>query len=160
MIMTLRRFWPMLLALAAPLFSADAPKLTNEQMEKFLQDGKIVSIKDIGTGITNTHRAKLNDGTVEHDAHVQCIEESKATFQGDRGTEINFRDKWEYNVAAYRLGRILELDMIPPSVERKVNGNSCAVTWWIDDSMMEVDRRKKNLSAPDLDAWNLDMYIV
>ena len=157
---TTRRFWPALLALAAPLFSADTPKLTYEQMEKFLQDGKIVSIKSIGTGVTNTQRAKLKDGTLEHDAHVQCIEEAKATFQGDRGTELNFRDKWEFNVAAYRLGRVLGLDMIPPSIERKVNGNSCAVTWWIDNSMMEVDRQKKKLSAPDQDSWNLEMYVV
>ncbi|MCX6628165.1 MAG: hypothetical protein NTW28_11125 [Candidatus Solibacter sp.] len=104
---TIRKFWPALLALAAPLFSADAPKLTNEEMEKFLRDGKIVSTKSLATGVTNSLRAKLNDGALEHDAHVQCIDESKSTFQGDRGTEINFRDTWAFNVAAYRLGRYL-----------------------------------------------------
>jgi hypothetical protein len=158
--LAIRKFWPALLALATPLFSAGTPKLTYEQMEKFLQDGKIVSIKSLSTGVTNSLRAKLNDGTLEHDAHVQCIEESKATFQAQQGTEINFRDSWGFNVAAYRLGRILGLDMIPVSIERKVNGNSCAVSWWIDNTMMEVDRQKKKLSAPDGDAWNLEMHVV
>ena len=159
---TIRRFWPaVLLALATPLFSADTPQLTYEQMETFLKEGKIVSTKAVNTGVTGTQRIKLNDGTLEHDASVQCIEESKSTFQGDRGTEINFRDKWEYNIAGYRLAHILGVgDMIPMSVERKVNGNSCAVTWWIDNAMMETDRQKKKLSAPDGDAWNLEMYVV
>ena len=158
---TIRRFWPALMALATPLFSAGIPKLTDEQIEKFLQNGKIVSLKAINAGITNTHRAKLIEGEFEHDAHVQCINESKATFQGTQGSEINFRDTWEFNVAGYRLGRILGLDdMIPMSVERKVNGNSCAVTWWLDNSMMETDRIKKKFSAPDGDKWNLEMYVV
>ena len=39
-------------------------------------------------------------------------------FKSNRGTEFNFRDSWRYNVAAYRLDRLLELGMIPPSVER------------------------------------------
>jgi hypothetical protein len=159
-IATLRKFWPALLALATPLFSADAPKLTYEQMEKFLEDAKIVSIKNLSTGITGSQRAKLSDGTLEHDAHVQCVDEAKTTFQGQQGTEMNFRDTWKFNVAGYRLGRMLGLDMIPPSVERKMTGRSCAVTWWLDNSMMEVDRQKKKLEAPDREAWNREMYIV
>ena len=160
MISTLRKFWPVLLAVATPLFSTDTPKLTYDQMEKFLQDGKIVSMKNISTGVTGSMRAKLNDGTLEHDAHVQCIDESKTTFQSQQGTEMNFRDTWKFNVAAYRLGRVLGLDMIPVSVERKVNGNTCAVTWWIDNSMMEIDRQKKKLDSPDRDSWNHEMHVV
>jgi hypothetical protein len=157
---TIRKFWPALLALATPLFSADTSKLTYEQMEKFLQDGKILSMKGIGTGITNTQRAKLIDGTMEHDAHVQCIDEAKTMFQGTQGNEMNFKDTWKFNVAAYRLGRVLELDMIPVSIERKVNGNACAVTWWVDNAMMESERLKKKQEAPDRDRWNREMHIV
>jgi hypothetical protein len=158
----LRTLRPAVMLLAAPvLFCADnGTKPTYEQMEQFLQTAKIVKIKDLSTGVTNSRRATLSDGTIQHDAHVQSIDESKARFEGQRGTEINFRDTWKFNVAAYRLGRILELDMIPPSVERKVNGTSCAVTWWIDNSMMELDRKKKGLESPDKDAWNREMYIV
>ena len=140
----IRKLRPAVVLLAAPLlFCADnGPKPTYEQIEQFLHTGKILKIKELSTGVTNSRRATLSDGTMQHDAHVQSIDESKARFEGDRGVEMNFRDTWKYNVAAYRLGRILELDMIPPSVERKVNGTDCAVTWWIDNSMMEVDRKK------------------
>ena len=161
MIITLRKFLPALLALATPLFSADTPKLTDEQMEKFLQNAKIVSTKAVNAGITGTHRATLSDGTLEHDASVQCIDEAKLKFEGTQGTEMNFKDTWKFNVAGYRLAAILGVgDMIPMSVERKVNGSSCAVTWWIDNAMMESDRLKKKLQAPDQDRWNREMYVV
>jgi len=158
----LRKFSPAVVLLAAPvLFCAEiGTKPTYEQIEQFLQTAKIVKMKDLSTGVTNSRRATLSDGTMQHDAHVQSIDESKAKFEGSAGTEINFRDTWKFNVAAYRLGRILELDMIPPSIERKVNGTSCAVSWWIDNSMMEIDRKKKGLASPDRDAWNREMYIV
>jgi hypothetical protein len=153
---------PAVLLLAAPvLFCADhGTKPSYEQMEQFLKTAKIVKIKDLSTGVTNSRRASLSDGTMEHDAHVQSIDESKAKFEGTAGTEMNFRDTWKFNIAGYRLGRILELDMIPPSIERKIGGTACAVTWWIDNSMMEVDRKKKGLESPDKDAWNREMYIV
>jgi hypothetical protein len=161
---TVRRVVPVMLAALAPfLYAADdsAKKLSVQQMEEFLKVAKIVKIKELSTGVTNSRRASLADGTIEHDAHVQSIDEAKAVFQGDRGTEMNFRDTWKYNVAAYRLATILGIgDMVPPSIERNVGGNTSAVTWWIDNSMMELDRRKKHLDAPDMDAWNREMYVV
>ena len=159
----LRNWLPVVLVVATPvLFAAEnGAKPTGEEKEKFLATAKIVKIKELSTGVTNSRRATLSDGTLTHDAHVQSIEESKTKFEGDRGTEMNFRDTWKFNVAAYRLGKILGIDdMIPVSVERKVNGTPCAVTWWIDGSMMEVDRIKKHLEAPDKDAWNRDMYVL
>jgi len=161
---TVQRVLPVMLAVAVPfLYAADdnAKKLSVEQMEEFLKVAKIVKVKELSTGVTNSRRASLENGSIEHDAHVQSIDEAKAVFQGDRGTEMNFRDTWKFNVAAYRLACILGIgDMVPPSIERNVGGNTSAVTWWIDNSMMEVDRRKKHLEPPDMDAWNREMYVV
>jgi hypothetical protein len=159
---SIRALAPALLLFTSPglLLCQEGQKLTYEQMEKFLETAQIVKIKELGTGVTHSRRATLTDGTITHDAHVQSIDESKTKFEGDRGTEMNFVDTWKYNIAAYRLARVLGLDMIPVSVERKIAGTPCAVTWWIDGSMMEVDRVKKHLSAPDKDSWNQQMYVV
>lgn len=163
MISVLRQLRPAVLLLAAPLlFGADnGPKLTNEQVEEFLKTAKIGKTKELSVGVTNSRRATLSDGTITHDAHVQSIDEAKAKFEGTRGTEMNFKDTWKFNVAAYRLGQALGIaDMIPPSIERKVNGTPCAVTWWIDNTMTEADRKKKSLESTDKDAWNQEMYVV
>jgi hypothetical protein len=159
---TTRKCLPALLALATPLLlhAEYGSKLTAAEIEKFLLTAKVVKIKDLGTGVTNSQKATLSDGTITHDAHVQVIDEAKSIFQGDRGTEMNFRDTWKFNVAGYKLDRLLGLNMTPPSVERNIGGKAAAVTWWLDDTMMEVDRQKKKLESPDKDVWNREMFIV
>lgn len=162
--LVLRKCWPVALAAAMPalLLSQDSgKKLSDEEMARFLETAKIVKMKSAAAGITGTQRASLDGGAIKHDAHVQCIDEHKAKFEGDTGTEINFVDSWMYNVAAYRLARMLGIgDMIPMSIERKVDDKPCAVTWWLDDSTMESERVKKKVSIPNLDSWNKEMYVL
>jgi len=135
--------------------------LSLEEKENFLKSAKLVEMKELSMGVTNSKRAVLDDGKLRHDAHIQSVMIAKAEFEGTRGKEINFRDSYKFNMAAYELDKLLELHMIPPSVERKVAGSSAAVTWWLDDMlMMEVDRVKKKLNAPDNDQWNRQMNIV
>jgi len=128
--------------------------LSLQQVEQFLLNAKVVRVKDISVGVTDSRRATLDDGKLQHDAHVQTVDISKATFQTDKGTEMNFRDSYKFNIAAYELDKLLELNMVPPSVERKVGGNPAAVTWWIDDALMELNRVKKNIQPPDPTSFN------
>jgi len=158
----LRYALPVLFAISQLMLAEEPAKhYTRAEMEVFLLNANIVSKKELGMGVTNSMRATLSDGKLEHLAHIQSIDETKAEFKTSRGTELNFKDTYKYNIAAYRLDKILDLNMIPVSVERKVAGKSSAVTWWVDDKMFdEVDRVKQGIAPPDLDAWNKQMYVV
>ena len=135
--------------------SAAAAKLSDAEAEKFLLEAKIIRSRGVSTGITGTRRATLSDGRLTHDASIQTVDIRKMSFQTARGTELNFRDSYRYNIAAYRLDRMLNLGMIPVSVERKVAGETAAVTWWVDDVlMMERRRFQKKIEPPDRAAWN------
>lgn len=148
--------WSGLICVPSP-----AAPLTRAEQERFLATAKITNIRAAKGGITGTQRATLIDGAFTHDAHIQTIDESKVRFEGTNGTEMNFRDTYKFNIAAYRLDKMLDLQMIPPSVERRVEGHPAAVTWWVDNVMMEEgERRKKKLTAPNGDDWNDQMYIV
>jgi len=137
------------------------PKLTDAEQEIFLAKAKILKTRAASKGITGSQRATLSDGSLTHDAHIQCIDESKHEFRTDRGTELNFRDSYKYNIAAYRLARLLGIANVPVTVERKVGGKTCAVDWWVDDVMMDEARRKqRKLEAPDAQAWNQRMHVV
>jgi hypothetical protein len=155
-----------LLAFAAPLLPqpATAPPqpLTLEQKEEFLKTAKIVSVRGAKKGVTGTVRVTLTDGVITHDASVQRIDEEKAKFEGVHGTEMNFRDTYKFNIAGYKVGRLIGLGhMIPPSVERKYEGTSAAWTWWVEDVMMdEGERLKKKLDAPDKDNWGRQFYLM
>jgi hypothetical protein len=141
--------------------TAPMPKLTDAQQEEFLAKAKILNSRAASKGITGSQRATLTDGKITHDAHIQCIDESKHEFKTDRGTELNFRDSYKYNIAAYRLDRLLGIGNVPVTVERRVGGKACAVDWWVDNVMMdEATRKQKKLEAPDAEAWNQRMYMV
>jgi hypothetical protein len=140
--------------------AAPAPTLTTDaEREAFLTKAHIVRARPAGKGVTNTLRVTLSDGAVTHDASVQTIEEAKARFETPYGTELNFKDSWRFNVAAYRLDRLLALEMTPPSVDRRYKAKPASFTWWIDDVLMdEQERLRTKQSAPDTDAWNEQMW--
>lgn len=155
---------PILIAavLCALPLCAENPGLTIAQKEEFLRKAKILRTRNLSEGVTNSRRATLSDGQITHDAHIQHIDDSKATFTSMSVTELNFRDTYKANIAAYRLAKMLGLqDMVPPSVERQVGGRPAAVTWWVDDVLMtEKQRRFRKVEPPDVERWNKQMHIV
>jgi hypothetical protein len=120
------------------------------EMETFLLKGKIVDMRDTGAGVTGSKRAKLTDGTLTHDAHIQTVDIAKPVFEAGQHTEVNFMDSYRFNIAGYRLARLVGIDTVPMSVERNVNGKTAAVTWWVDDVQMdEKERLKRKTMGPN-----------
>lgn len=150
----------MVLALGLP---ASSQQLTRQQMEEFLLTAKIVRTVSAPKGITGVLRATMTsaDGLTTHDAGIQRIDEKKAEFRGDRGTELNFRDTYKFNIAAYRLGLLLGLEMIPPTVERTFSGSKASFCWWVGNVLMdEGERLRKKVKPPDQNDFNAQYAIV
>jgi len=125
-------------AVAAP------PALTPAQMEDFLLRAEIGKKKAVGKGTTAPRWATLSDGQITHDAQVQTVDTHLSVFEPITGPkQINFIDSYRYNIAAYRLARLLGLDSVPVSVERRVDGSPAAVTWRIDGPLMDENERFK-----------------
>ena len=131
---------------------APAPAFTHAEMEQFLLTAKVLQTKSFSKGVTKARRVSMSDGRITHDAQIQDVDIEKAIFEvSPKHTEINFKDLFRYNVAAYRLSRLLGLDNVPVSVERVVEGKPAAVTWWLDDvAMEEGDRKKKKIEGNSL----------
>lgn len=129
--------------------ASPVPALSPEEMEQFLLSATIGKTKSVSKGVTKARRVVMSDGRMTHDAQIQDVDISKALFEVDpKHTEIDFKDSYRYNIAAYRLARLLGLDNVPMSVERKVDGQPVAVTWWLDDvAMEEGDRVKKKIDG-------------
>jgi len=131
--------------------------LTCEEIETFLKTAKMGRPREIPIGVTVPLRATLDNGTLRHDAAIQTADIREASYTTARGTELNFRDTWKFNVAGYELAKMLELNMVPPYVERRVNGGPASFSWWVNDTMMEQDRVLRKLSPPDVGSWNDQM---
>ncbi len=147
-------------AFAASARAMQEPQFTEDQMRAFLLKAKVVKDKSAPKGITGVRRLTLSDGTMTHDASFQAIDEYKAKFEGSDGTvEINFRDSYKYDIAAYELAKLIGLgDMMPVTVARKYQGKDGAMSWWLPVKMDELTRLDKKIEPPDVGAWNRQMY--
>jgi hypothetical protein len=114
----------------------------------FLRTARIVKAVPIGKGVTRPTRLTLSDGRITHDAAFQAVDESAvdANRRAGRTTagERDFVDSWRYNVGAYELAVLLGLgDMMPVTVERSHDGRRGALSWWVDDVLMDEEGRQK-----------------
>ena len=141
----------LMLGAAGLAFAGQGPavipsSLSPGEMEAFLLKAQILDVRDAGGGVTGSRRAKLTDGTLTHDVHIQTVDIAKPVFEAGKHTELNFKDTYRFNIAGYRLARLLGIETVPMSVERNVNGKVAAVTWWVDDVQMDEKERLKRKS--------------
>jgi len=153
------------LASASPTFGADEPAFTEEQKIAFLQHAKVIDSKPEKKGQSNASHLTLSDGTVTHEASFQPIDEKKAQGPASNGgIELNFRDYWGYDIAGYRVAKLLGMDdMVPVYTERKWNGMTGAISWRVPNVQFdEADRYTRKIPVPAelLDGWNKQMYKV
>jgi hypothetical protein len=162
------RFWlavflvtGMPLASSAQPISPAQPALSKEAIRQFLTSAKVIAHKNVPKGTTRPVRLTLTDGTLTHDAAFSTVDEhiSVMRFQSGR-IELDFVDSYKYTVAAYRVAELLGLDdMMPVTVERKWDGQTGSLTWWVDDVKFDEGQRLKlKMQAPDPSAWNQQMH--
>jgi len=147
----------LLLAGALP---AQEPAMTPEETANFLLKAEVINSRHTDKGVTSPYRLTMRLGNVTHEAHFQPVDETHPTRQfSDGSVELNFRDSYKYNIAAYQLSKLLGLDhMMPVTVFRKWSGMSGSMAWWLPVKMDEADRIRKNLEPPDKEAWAQQMH--
>ena len=123
-------------------------KLTDDEIEKILSSGEIVSIEDVGQGVTKPQKVTIKHGEFE----ISGLFKTESTDIKGRGRTDQRRlmaiaDRWQYEVAAYRIDRLIGLNLVPVTVERTINGTAGSLQFWIEGLVSELDRESKSLSA-------------
>jgi hypothetical protein len=129
--------------------------------EEFLRTARVVDRARIGGGLTRPERLTLTDGTRTLRAIWKTIDEHRIGLrQLEGGVEFDFRDSWRHEVAVYELDKLLGLGLVPPTVERRIEGQAGSLQTWVEGAMTENERKRKGLAAPDVEAWNAQMHRV
>jgi hypothetical protein len=92
------------------------------EFEEFLRTAEIVKLDRIGTGVTNPFRASFAPGGL-------C--ESMAFKPIVRGVVEGFMESYQAEIAAYEIDKLLELNLVPPTIERRVRGDLGAGIMWV-----------------------------
>jgi hypothetical protein len=142
--------------------AADDEPLNKEQIKQFLQTADIVKSKPSSKGVTHPWRLTLSNGAITHDASFQAVDEHKPKMDlGNGKIETDFVDSYKYNIAAYQLAELVGLDyMLPVYVERKWEGKTGSLSWWLPIKMDDAERFEKKIEPPDADKWNQQMFRI
>jgi hypothetical protein len=126
-----------------------------ERIREFLHSADVVDKRRTKKGITAPRRLTLSDGRIEHDAVFQTIDEFKHVMRFDGGRiELNFRDTYHFNIAAFEVAHLLGIShMVPVSIERRLFGEIGSLSWWVTWKWDEQMRVKEELRPPNGINW-------
>ena len=91
-------------------------------MESYLATAEIERLEDIGTGVTHPRQAFLKPGGPFESLAWKVLP------PGRRG---GYYESYKSEIAAYQLDKLLEMNMVPPAVEREINGEVGAAIMWL-----------------------------
>jgi len=109
-----------------------------EQWEEFLKTAEITKSERIGEGVTKPWKLYLRKGDVE----------SKAAWKNPDEKRGDFIDSWKYEIAAYRLDKLIGLNMVPITIEREFKGKKGALSLWAENKYSSLDVMEKNIPIP------------
>ena len=123
------------LLLAAAALAPSFPSVsTIKDIESFLASAAVVAVeKDVEPGRTVPWRVTLDDGRTQARALFKYV---------DRSTTQPSRHSYRYELAAYALSRLLEMEIIPPAVEREIDGMKGSLQWYAENCRSLRDRER------------------
>ena len=90
-------------------------------IEAYLRDTEIVSIEELKIGVTHPRRAKFPDGGLVQYMAFKNVPPGRAS---------GYWESYKSELAAYAMDQLLGLDMVPPTVEKRVKGDLGAAVMW------------------------------
>lgn len=136
-----------------------APFASYKEAEDALRTAHIIKVKDLGTGTTHPMKVYLQRDNIEFKAVFKTINEHYIGItRMQKNSEVDFKDSWMYEVAAYEMDKLLGLNMVPPTVERIYKGEKGSLQLWVENAMTEKERKEKHMEPPDVDQWNRQIF--
>jgi hypothetical protein len=106
---------------AAP--SANTWRGHSGEVEQCLVEAKVARLEDVPIGVTKPRRAVLEAGACARAFAWKPLRP---------GLYSGFWESYKSEIAAYELDKLLDLNMVPVVVERKVDGATGAAVLWLD----------------------------
>jgi hypothetical protein len=113
------------------------------QIEEYLKSAEIVSMQELGVGVTRPKRAKLSPGGLVESLVWKPIKP---------GRYSGYWESYKSEIAAYELDKLLGLGMTPPTVEKRHQGELGAAIMWVAPTKSFKDLGgvpgQKNVAGP------------
>jgi len=121
--------------------------------EEFLKTAEITGKRQLGGGeaVTAPWRLALEKDGIKRNA----------LWKNPEGLQKGYLEGWKWEIAAYRLDRYLELNMVPPTVEREFQGKPGCCQLWVTAEMDLRRKTREKIKTPfdKVYYWNLAIYL-
>jgi hypothetical protein len=114
--------------------------LWQQEIENYLKNAKVCSEKRRVGRRTEAWLLCLTDGKIERRGFFRIT---------NRIRPHPLADSYKYDLAAYELNKLLDLNIVPPAVEREIEGKKGSLALLIEGIITEEIRRNKNIEPPD-----------
>jgi hypothetical protein len=109
------------------------------EFEELLRSAPIERVESVPVGVTKPKRAFFAPGGLAGSAVVKHL---------PMGQRAGFWEAYKSEIAAYELDRLLGLDMVPVTVERRVEGELASVQLWVEGCRLLKDLDQKACPRP------------
>jgi hypothetical protein len=143
---------------------APLPFAGEDEIVAFLRDARIVESKPLNVGVTGARRLVLEQGGRQLRAVLHQVDRRETgpkRFQ-DGKTTMFFLDSYRSQVAAYELARLMGFRTVPPTVQRRVEGEMGSVQLWVEGASTwgRIKQMGERAPEPGLEQWQLhDMWV-
>ena len=152
---------PLGILVAASMLVLSAPAdqvIQGPEVEQFLKKARFVAKEPLGAGVTGSLKVTLELDGKSQFAVLKIVDQKRPGAQPNaKGEiEIDFQDSWRTEVAAYKLDRLLDLGMVPATIERTspYDNQPASLQLWVQASMSEAKRRERAIIPPNADKWS------
>jgi hypothetical protein len=119
------------------------------EYESFLKNAEVARVEEIPVGVTKPVRCYFAPGG---------LLESMAFKSVKTGYQTGFWESYRSEMAAYELDKLLDLQMIPPTVEKRVKGDLGAAVMWVSPVRSFKQMGGVPTAPPEhIDSWNRQM---
>ncbi len=123
-----------------------------EKWEKLLQEANIVGQEQMGgkEAVTEPWVLELELDGVKF----------RAIWKNPLGRMKGFLESWKWEIAAYRIDKLLGLNMVPVTIEKRFRGDLGSCQLWIEDTFTLKDKEEKKLKTPSYKVfpWNRALF--
>jgi hypothetical protein len=118
-----------------------------KEIEEYLKTAHVQRVEAVPVGVTHPRRAYFDPGGPVASVAFKNLMPSR---------QSGFWESYKAEIAAYELDKVLDMRMVPPTVERKVNGATGSAQLWVEHCTLL--REKDTTKSPDMAAYNRQVY--
>ena len=116
-----------------------------QEFEDFLVSAPIEKFEEVKVGVTKPRRGHFAPGGVAASIVFKPL---------PPGRPSGFFESYKSEIAAYRLDRLLQLGMVPPTVEKRHKHEIGSAQLWVEGCVWLKAKTEGGQRAPNISSWN------